>query len=114
MSDDQYTYTYLCPEIAHKRIVPMVIEVRAHSLTEIGEMWNHVGEEFLYVLEGQIDLHTEFYKPSLLVAGNSAYFDSTISHAYIAVGDSPLHLLSCAQARRPISPKPCAKCFRSA
>src|ERR1700722_16603492 len=51
MSDDQFTYTYLCTDIAHKRIVAMVVEVRANSLSEVGGLWNHVGEEFLYVLE---------------------------------------------------------------
>jgi len=93
MSDDQFTYTYLCTDIAHKRIVPMVIDVRANSLSEVGGLWNHVGEEFLYVLEGQIDLYTEFYEPSPLVAGDSAYFDSTMGHAYIATGDAPARLL---------------------
>jgi len=93
MSDDQFTYTYLCTDIAHKRIVPMVVEVRANSLSEVGGLWNHVGEEFLYVLEGQIDLHTEFYEPSPLAAGDSAYFDSTMGHAYIATGDVPARLL---------------------
>ncbi len=93
MSDDQFTYTYLCTDIAHKRIVPMVIDVRANSLNEVGGLWNHVGEEFLYVLEGQIDLHTEFYEPSPLVAGDAAYFDSTMGHAYIATGDAPARLL---------------------
>jgi transcriptional regulator with XRE-family HTH domain len=93
MSDDQFTYTYLCTDIAHKRIIPMVVEVRANSLTEVGGLWNHVGEEFLYVLEGQIDLHTDLYEPSPLSAGDSAYFDSTMGHAYIATGDGPARLL---------------------
>jgi transcriptional regulator with XRE-family HTH domain len=93
MSDDQFTYTYLCTDIAHKRIVPMVVEVRANALTEVGGLWSHVGEEFLYVLEGQIDLHTELYEPSPLTAGDSVYFDSTMGHAYIATGDAPARLL---------------------
>lgn len=93
MSDDQFTYTYLCTDIAHKRIIPMVIDVRANSLSDVGGLWNHVGEEFVYVLKGQIDLHSEFYEPTPLVAGDSAYFDSTMGHAYIATGDSPAQLL---------------------
>lgn len=99
MSDDQFTYTYLCTDIAHKRIIPMVIEVRANSLSEVGGLWNHVGEEFLYVLEGQIDLHSEFYEPTPLAAGDSAYFDSTMGHAYISTGDAPARLLvTCSSA----------------
>jgi transcriptional regulator with XRE-family HTH domain len=93
MSDDQFTYTYLCTDIAHKRIVPMVVEVRANALSDVGGLWNHVGEEFLYVLEGQIDLHTELYEPTPLATGDSVYFDSTMGHAYIATGDAPARLL---------------------
>lgn len=93
MSDENYTYTYLCTDIAHKRIIPMVIEVRAHSLTDVGGLWSHVGEEYLYVLEGSIELRSEFYEPTILKAGDSAYFDSTMGHAYLAAGDKPSKLL---------------------
>ncbi|MEP7457493.1 XRE family transcriptional regulator [Phyllobacterium sp. SB3] len=93
LSDDQFSYTYLCTDIAHKRIIPMVIEVKANSLSDIEGLWNHVGEEFLYVLEGSIELHTEFYEPTPLVAGDSAYFDSTMGHAYIATSEKPARLL---------------------
>jgi transcriptional regulator with XRE-family HTH domain len=93
MGDDNFTYTYLCTDIAHKRIVPMIIEVRANSLNDVGGLWNHVGEEFLYVLEGTVELHTEAYEPTRLSAGDSAYFDSTMGHAYLAAGDKPVKLL---------------------
>lgn len=93
MGDENYTYTYLCTDIAHKRIIPMVIEVRAHSLTDVGGLWSHVGEEYLYVLEGSIELRSEFYEPTILKAGDSAYFDSTMGHAYLAAGDQPAKLL---------------------
>ncbi len=93
MSDDYFTYTYLCTDIAHKRIIPMMIEVRAHSINEVGGLWNHVGEEDIYVLEGSIELQTELYEPTLLKQGDSAYFDSTMGHAYLAAGDKPAKLL---------------------
>ena len=93
LGDDQFLYTYLCTDIAHKRIIPMIIEVRAKSMAELDGLWSHVGEEFLYVLEGQIELHTELYEPSPLGKGDSAYFDSTMRHAYVATGDTPAKLL---------------------
>ena len=101
LSDEQFVYTYLCTDIAHKRIVPMVVEVKAHSLQEIGSLWNHVGEEFLYVLEGSIELHTELYEPSVLEAGDAAYFDSTMNHAYVASGDTAARLLICCSSATP-------------
>jgi uncharacterized cupin superfamily protein len=71
----------------------MMIEVRAHSLAELDGLWSHVGEEFLYVLEGEISLHSELYEPSQLKKGDSAYFDSTMKHAYVAAGNAPARLL---------------------
>jgi transcriptional regulator with XRE-family HTH domain len=99
MGDDLFTYTYLCTEIAHKRIVPMIVEVRAYSIQEVAGLWSHVGEEFLYVLEGTIDLHTDLYEPAPLGAGDCAYFDSTMAHAFIATNESPARLLiACSSA----------------
>jgi transcriptional regulator with XRE-family HTH domain len=93
MGDDNFTYTYFCTDIAHKRIIPMMIEVRAHSINEVGGLWNHVGEEYVYVLDGSIELQTELYEPTTLNKGDSAYFDSTMGHAYLAVGEQPARLL---------------------
>jgi transcriptional regulator with XRE-family HTH domain len=93
MGDEQFVYTYLCTDIAHKRIIPMMIDVRAHSMNEVDGLWHHVGEQFLYVLEGEIELHTELYEPSRLKKGDSAYFDSTMRHGYIATGKSPAKIL---------------------
>ena len=36
----------------------------------------HGGEEFAYVLEGTVVVHTEHYAPAVLKAGESIYFDS--------------------------------------
>jgi transcriptional regulator with XRE-family HTH domain len=101
LKDDQFVYTYLCTDIAHKRIIPMVVEVSAHSLQELEGLWNHVGEEFVYVLRGAIELHTELYEPSVLSAGDAAYFDSTMRHAYIATGAASASLLICCSSATP-------------
>lgn len=93
MEDDNYRYVYLCTDIAHKRIIPMVIDVKVGSLTRIDGLWSHVGEEYLYVLEGSITLHTSLYEPTVLNAGDSVYFDSTMGHAFIAAGSKVARLL---------------------
>jgi transcriptional regulator with XRE-family HTH domain len=91
--DDNFSYEYLCIEVAHKRIIPMIVEVRAHSLQAVGGLWDHVGEEFVYVLEGTLILHTRFYEAETLSVGDYCYFDSTMGHAYLAAGDRPVRLL---------------------
>jgi transcriptional regulator with XRE-family HTH domain len=78
-----YEYYYLCPELRQKRMVPVISRVRAHSLSKFGELLRHSGEEFIFVTEGAITVHTEFYEPVELKAGESIYIDSGMGHAYL-------------------------------
>ena len=79
-----YDYYYLCAELRRKRMIPVYTRIRAKSLEEFGELVRHSGEEYLYIVEGSIIAHTEFYDPVELGAGESIYIDSTMGHAYIA------------------------------
>jgi transcriptional regulator with XRE-family HTH domain len=79
-----YQHELLATELSRKKFLPFVTTVTAHSLDEFGEFAQHSGEEFLYVLHGRVELHTEFYSPSLLVEGDSIYFDSGMPHALIS------------------------------
>lgn len=89
-----YGHLYPATELLNKRFVPIVAEVRARSLAEFGEMIRHPGEEYAYVLEGAIDLHTDLYAPVRLEAGDSIYFDSGMGHAYLAAAPGPCRVLS--------------------
>jgi len=89
-----YDYYYMCPELRRKRMIPILTRIRAKSLEEFGELVRHPGEEYIYVLEGSITVHTEFYDPVVLASGESIYVDSNMGHAYIAVGDAPCRILS--------------------
>ena len=86
-------YDYLCTELAGKKMTPMTGLIHSRSLEESNGLLKHEGEEFTYVLEGQMALHTEFYSPLILDAGGSVYFDSTMGHAYVSVGTVPLKIL---------------------
>jgi len=79
-----YDYYYLCPELRRKRMIPVYTRIRAKSLEEFGELVRHPGEEYIYVLEGAISVHTEFYDPIELKSGESIYIDSNMGHAYVA------------------------------
>ena len=79
-----YDYFYLCPELRRKRMIPVLTRVRAKSIEEFGELVRHSGEEYIHVLEGRAEVHTEFYDPFVLEAGESVYIDSNMGHAYIA------------------------------
>ncbi len=80
---DNYEYSYLCTDLRRKRMIPILTRIRARSVREFGDLVRHQGEEFLYVLEGRIEVHTEFYDPVKLETGEGIYLDSSMGHAYV-------------------------------
>lgn len=80
----KYDYRYLCTELRRKRMIPIIIHVRAKTLEEFDDLVHHQGEEFTYVLRGRVVVHTEHYDPVLLEEGESIYLDSSMGHAYLA------------------------------
>lgn len=80
---DNYDYHYLCTDLRQKRMIPILTRIRAHSASEFGELVHHHGEEFIYVLEGRIAVHTEYYDPVTLETGQGIYLDSSMGHAYV-------------------------------
>jgi transcriptional regulator with XRE-family HTH domain len=78
-----YEYFFLCPDLRKKRLVPLFARIRARTLEEFGELIRHPGEEFLYVLEGRVEVHTEVYETVTLNPGQCSYIDSTMGHAYV-------------------------------
>lgn len=78
-----YDYHYLCPELRRKRMIPIVTNIRAKTVEEFGDLVRHSGEEYIYVLDGRIEVHTEFYDPVVLDEGESIYLDSQMGHAYV-------------------------------
>ena len=79
-----YVYETLCNEITNKQMIPLVARIKAHSLEQFGTPMRHPGEKVLYVLEGEIELHTEHYAPVCLGPVDCAYFDSSMGHACIS------------------------------
>jgi transcriptional regulator with XRE-family HTH domain len=99
-ASSNYVYEHVATDLLDKRFEPMVGRVQARSVEEFGEFVHHPGEEFVYVLEGKLELHTHVYAPVLLEEGDSIYFDSDMAHAYIAVSPGSCRILSiCTNAR---------------
>lgn len=97
VTTDNYDYHYLCTDLRRKRMIPILTRIRAHSANEFGELVRHKGEEFIYVLEGRIEVHSEFYDPVTLEEGQAIYLDSSMGHAYVVAsgGDEALVLGVC-------------------
>ena len=100
VTTDNYDYHYLCTDLRQKRMIPILTRIRAHSAREFGELVRHQGEEFIYVLEGRIEVHSEFYDPVTLDAGQGIYIDSSMGHAYVVADgyDEALVLGVCSSA----------------
>jgi transcriptional regulator with XRE-family HTH domain len=82
-----YDYFYLCTELRQKRMIPILTRIRAKTLDEFGALVRHPGEEYIHVLTGSITVHSEFYDPVRLDAGEGIYIDSNMGHAYVAADD---------------------------
>jgi transcriptional regulator with XRE-family HTH domain len=93
-----YDYRYLSTDVNRKKFIPLLAELRAQSLEDFGELVRHSGEEFIYVLEGELEVHTDLYAPLTLKTGESAYLDSSMGHAYIVKGKGPCRLLAVCSA----------------
>jgi transcriptional regulator with XRE-family HTH domain len=89
-----YRHLYLATDLLSKSFTPIVAEVRARSTDEFGELIRHPGEEFAYVIEGVIELHTDIYAPLTLRTGDSVFFDSSMGHAYLAASPGRCRILS--------------------
>ena len=88
-----YTYNYLAHELIHKRFTPVLMEIHARDVSEFEELLRHKGDEFTYILEGEVEVHTEIYAPLRLKAGESVFFDSEVGHAYVNVGKDAARIL---------------------
>jgi quercetin dioxygenase-like cupin family protein/DNA-binding transcriptional regulator YiaG len=88
----QYGYFYesLAPEKANRLMEPFVITLMP---TDKEEFSNHAGQEFLYVLEGEMKVqvgdHVEFLKP-----GDAVYYDSNQPHLVKCVGSNVTKVLA--------------------
>lgn len=88
------SYTYQAYDLLRKNFTPMIAEIRARSLEEFGPFHRHAGEEFIYVIEGELAFYSDIYTPVHIRAGDTLYFDSGMGHAYVAAGDGPCRILS--------------------
>ncbi|AUA59030.1 DNA-binding transcriptional repressor PuuR [Achromobacter spanius] len=88
-----YDHRLLCTALSHKRMMPFHTRVKARSFDEFQDWSRHRGEEFVYVLEGEVMLYTEFYEPARLKAGESFYIDSRMGHRVISLSEADAMVL---------------------
>lgn len=88
---DNYAYTPLAPGSANKHLKAFRIVVKAQE-AHTGVGFQHEGEEFAYVLQGEVDIvvgdHVNHLK-----AGDALQFNSGIKHDLKNVGETDAELI---------------------
>jgi DNA-binding XRE family transcriptional regulator len=86
-------FEVLCSDMSGQHDCFMKVTIKLRSVPQDLQWHRHSGQEFVYVLKGEIDLHTEEYTPLRLKSGDSTLFDASMGHHYVSRGRSEAVLL---------------------
>jgi len=87
-----YRYESLAYPKTEKHMEPFLVEIEPRNEKEL-IFYNHQGEEFLYVLDGEMEFRAA-EKVVELKTGDSLYFESHIPHALRALGGRKASILA--------------------
>ena len=79
-----YSYEALAFRLEKRHMEPFLVEFDVDIEEEVPPL-SHKGEEFVYVLKGEIEFHADD-DIIRLTEGDSLYFDSNIPHSFIGKG----------------------------
>ncbi len=90
---DQYGYTYesLAPDKKDRHMEPFMVTLVPSKARK--ELSTHAGQEFIYILEGAMEVILEDYT-DVLYPGDSIYYDSSIPHLVRCHGDKETVILA--------------------
>lgn len=88
---DKYAYTPLTPGAENKHLKAFHIKVDAGTRHD-GVGFQHVGEEFVYVLDGQVEVQVGDHV-NVLKSGDSLHFNSGVKHDLRNTGDADASLI---------------------
>ncbi|WP_281647436.1 XRE family transcriptional regulator [Parendozoicomonas sp. Alg238-R29] len=88
-----YEHELLATELSGKKMIPYKSTICARSFDDYQDWVRHEGEEFMLVLSGRVCLYTEFYQPAELEEGDSAYYDASMGHAVVSLGEEDAKIL---------------------
>lgn len=82
-----YAHELLCNELVSKSMVPYTSTIKARDISEFETWIRHTGEEFMYVLSGELTFFSEHYRPLEMKAGDSIYYDSGMGHGCVSTSE---------------------------
>jgi len=89
-----YIYEPIAAQLKNTLINATFVQVTARHIEEFENPIRHAGEELVIVLFGAVEMHTDLYEPIRLNAGDSVYYDASMSHAYISVSEEDARILN--------------------
>lgn len=93
-----YSYESLGHQKQNRKMEPFLVTLRPSEVVPL-ETSKHVGEEILFVLEGQVEVqladHTD-----ILFPGDSIYYDSTLPHLVTCHGNEPATIFAVIYAKK--------------
>lgn len=85
-----YEYESLAPGKKDRLIEPFIVTLHP---SDDDEKSSHDGQEFIFVLDGEMEAFVDDYS-AVLKPGDSIYYDSTSIHLVRAYGDKPARILA--------------------
>lgn len=92
-----YTYQGLGQQKRNRQMEPFLVTLNPIKGEE-PESNQHIGEEFIFVLEGQVRVSLEDHQ-DVLNRGDSIYYDSNLPHIISCHGDQPATILAVIYAK---------------
>lgn len=87
-----YSYVTLGQEKKDRQMEPFLVTLEPGSI-ESERVPVHEGEEFIYVLEGELEISLDQNK-EVLLPGDSIYYDGSIPHTLKCHGDIPTKIVA--------------------
>lgn len=88
-----YLHELLCSDLTSKRMLPYISEIKARDISDFETWIRHSGEEFMYVLSGELTFISEHYRPLPMKTGDSLYYDSSMGHGCISTSEENARVL---------------------
>ncbi len=92
-----YTYQGLGQQKRNRQMEPFLVTLNPKEGQEVLAN-EHIGEEFIYVLEGKVEVSLLDHK-DILNPGDSIYYDSNVPHVISCHGEKPAKILAVIYAK---------------
>ncbi|MBE6606766.1 MAG: helix-turn-helix domain-containing protein [Ruminococcaceae bacterium] len=89
--DDEYDYKHLAFTFRNKKAEPFLVTISPDTKPPV--MHDHEGQEFNYLLSGKMMLYIGDISYELS-KGDSVYFDASVPHAEVALGDKDAQFIA--------------------